>query len=237
MLLTDSIRLAWEITSCAVALSTLTGGENMIASRSRLSRGLCTIVIGVAGLALGGMIAASPAAAHFKPSLSHVWGHIKKLGDVRYLQPAQGDARYLQPAQGDARYLQPAQGDAAYVRKADVATLRGVYIIKENNAAVGTVTVDSISFNPLTFSVSPTPHILREGAASTAECPGNPANPQAAPGHFCLYEAQMSNIGLLGVQDPVQAPGTVGTYGTMVFGIAAANGSTESRGTWAATLP
>jgi hypothetical protein len=168
---------------------------------------LRTVAIGLAGLAFGGTIAAPPAEAHFKPQLSHIWKHIK------------------------------VQGDATYVRKADVATLRGVYIIKENNAAIGTVTVDSISFNPMTFSVSPTPHILREGAAPTAECPGNPANPQAAPGHFCLYEFQAINIGLLGVQDPPQGPGTVGTYGTMVFGIAAGNGSTESRGTWAATLP
>jgi hypothetical protein len=38
------------------------------------------------GVAIGSLIAATPAAAHFRASINHIWFHIKPKADARYLQ-------------------------------------------------------------------------------------------------------------------------------------------------------
>jgi hypothetical protein len=44
-----------------------------------------TIVVLALGVALGTMIVATPASAHFRSSIDHIWSHIKPKADVRYV--------------------------------------------------------------------------------------------------------------------------------------------------------
>jgi len=50
---------------------------------TRLRRMIVVLAIGVA---IGTMIMATPASAHFRSSIDHIWSHIKPKADARYLQ-------------------------------------------------------------------------------------------------------------------------------------------------------
>ncbi|MEO8290736.1 MAG: hypothetical protein ABI649_07035 [Gaiellaceae bacterium] len=54
-------------------------------SKKRLWRTVAVLALGVA---IGTMIMATPAAAHFQASISHIWSHIKPLADTRYTNRA-----------------------------------------------------------------------------------------------------------------------------------------------------
>lgn len=171
-------------------------------SHRRALRAIAVAAAGAVSLAL-----VAPAEAHYQPSISHLWGHIKALADARY------------------------------AKKADFQTLRGTYVlIKASAAGGGELIADGLSFNPK-LSAEPTPHIIPYGDTPPAECPGTPASPQAAPGHLCVYVAYNNNASTPNVQDPADNPGTVGTYGTMIYAYSSAAGYVESRGTWAVTRP
>jgi hypothetical protein len=76
------------------------------------------------------------------------------------------------------------------------------------------------------------------GSAPTAQCPGSAVNPQAAPGHLCVYESVSQNR-----DDVVLFTGTTGfinqasKWGAGVWLIPAAAGNAFSDGTWAVTAP
>ena len=50
----------------------------------------------------------------------------------------------------------------------------------------------TISFGFILAS-APTPHFIALGGSAARECPGNFYNPQAQPGHLCIYESSASN--------------------------------------------
>jgi hypothetical protein len=99
-----------------------------------------------------------------------------------------------------------------------------------------------ISF-PLPLASDPVVWYVLEGTASPASCPGTPADPAAAPGNFCVFEAGTTgNITFRGVFDPVTGANfQSGTArGASRFGAAAfVNGDAGAavRGTWAVTAP
>jgi hypothetical protein len=73
------------------------------------------------------------------------------------------------------------------------ATEFGNYYALNNPAPAGAFAIDDISYQFPLPSV-PADHYLPPGAASTAECPGSAANPQAAPGHLCVYSESRANV-------------------------------------------
>jgi hypothetical protein len=73
------------------------------------------------------------------------------------------------------------------------ATEFGNYYALNNPAPAGAFAVDVISYQFPLPSV-PADHYLPPGAAPTAECPGSAVNPQAAPGHLCVYSEARANV-------------------------------------------
>jgi hypothetical protein len=69
----------------------------------------------------------------------------------------------------------------------------GNYYALDNPAPAGSFAIDVISYQFPLPSV-PADHYLPPGAAATAECPGSFNNPQAAPGHLCVYSEARANV-------------------------------------------
>jgi hypothetical protein len=71
-------------------------------------------------------------------------------------------------------------------------TLRGNYAL--THAGSLAPAFGAVSF-PLRLSVAPTVHYIPVSEPPPAECPGNGTNPQANPGHLCVYETNVNNVG------------------------------------------
>ena len=113
-------------------------------------------------------------------------------------------------------------------------TLRGNIAMSDTATAAGQIQRTAYSF-VFTMTAAPTPHFIT--GAATAECPGSPANPQAAAGHLCVYETTRSNANV-----PEILSGETGTSGANEEGFylrmtSVAAGDALLYGTWAATSP
>ena len=120
------------------------------------------------------------------------------------------------------------------------ATLRGNYAVAGVAEAKFNRALGAIAFQ-IPLASAPASHLIQNFAASTTECPGSTANPQAAPGNLCLYENRHENV--LPGSDCADSGGVSGTCGTATrFGASIfieAEGSTSFfvEGTWAVTAP
>lgn len=113
-------------------------------------------------------------------------------------------------------------------------TLRGVFATRDTDNTQGARAYDSITFS-IPLAAAPTAHYLNEGSAPTADCPGSPASPEAAPGHLCVYERTASAVSRT-VLDPISGdnPGS-SRYGAVVF--SSNTNETATYGTWAVKAP
>lgn len=99
---------------------------------------------------------------------------------------------------------------------------------------------DSISFG-FRFSSPPQPHMIEEGGWPPVECPGSVTNPQAEPGHLCVYEG----LGFRGtginnaprIFNPETAEYDLTNRWGAGVSIRTESGGASSTGTWAATAP
>jgi hypothetical protein len=86
---------------------------------------------------------------------------------------------------------------------------------------------------------NPTVHVIPTTGAASFECPGTAADPQASPGHVCLYQTYVSlNASLQVVQatDTADGPAAIDSrYGLGLFSNASGPGLNEITGTWAVT--
>jgi hypothetical protein len=109
-------------------------------------------------------------------------------------------------------------------------------------AMYGTASIlmTQISFG-FQLSAAPTSHVVPVGGPSPAECPGTITNPQASPGHLCVYEGDVANISSVVTCDTEQAGcgpvGTTNNNGVGVVGYQTASGDKYMIGTWAVTAP
>lgn len=91
----------------------------------------------------------------------------------------------------------------------------------------------SFGFAPITYALrvepAPASHVIN--GAPTTECPGSAANPQAAPGHFCLYVDVLAEASFF--DDASQDP-TSGFIGRFSIETSEDPGG-RGRGTWAVT--
>ncbi len=121
-------------------------------------------------------------------------------------------------------------------------TLRGNYGLNFMADAAGHNGLSPFSFGE-TLAVAPTAiaaNFIQEGGAPTANCPGSAANPQAAPGHLCVYEQLGSNVAA--DRCVVRMGGnfncnTADRHGAAVFVESVAAGNMASQGSWAVTIP
>jgi len=118
-------------------------------------------------------------------------------------------------------------------------TLRGVYLIRFNPTVAGQQWGDPISF-AYELSAAPTPHFIASGGPAVPECPGTAENPQANPGHLCVYEAVSAGTTGTFLCNPVQGTCNDGVtrFGGYVRTDATGTGAgTRTTGTWAVTAP
>jgi hypothetical protein len=116
-------------------------------------------------------------------------------------------------------------------------TLVGEYNIGGDVATAGHFLYANLSFQ-FPLASAPTGHIILADA-STTDCPGTSANPQAAPGQLCLYESHSTNKGtmfslcsLAGSCSDANAPSK---FGVAIELNSTAAGFAFSTGTWAVT--
>ncbi len=167
------------------------------------------VVLLAAGIAIGVVMAATPAAGHVA-GWAHNWKqHIRPKADARYLPG----------------------GNLPRGR-----TMRGSYVIRDL-APAASLSAANVSF-PFTLRSAPTPHLLEAGDPPTASCPGSPSNPQAAVGHLCLYESAFSNIAAYSIVGPTTGvPNTASRWGAVLRVTSAGSGSFSTMGTWAVRAP
>jgi hypothetical protein len=119
-------------------------------------------------------------------------------------------------------------------------TLKGQYVASGAASAAGQFFASPVSFQlPLSAIASaPNTNFIPSGAASTTNCPGTAANPQAAKGNFCVYEMGQSNRTFYCLLDSgANVCGQVGVSGSSLWFQSAAAGNLFSYGTWAVTAP
>lgn len=223
-------------------------------SQFGLRRILVALLTGV--LVGGGLLAVTPAGAQVSSAAATSWKKIWKknlrpLADKRYYTKAQTDAKY-QPkgayeaagsgytkAESDARYAgagssyTKAESDAKYAPAQ--ALYRGTIMLQGNSTVSGPGQATGVSFGA-TFATAPTPHYIKIGDAIPAGCSGTAAAPNAAPGHFCVFETEAVGVGAnrgicrggpasCGVTDP---------FGAGIYATTAGSGVWEVLASWAA---
>jgi hypothetical protein len=97
------------------------------------------------------------------------------------------------------------------------------------------VDMSEISFG-FRFASAPLPHFIEDGATPPPECPGTSREPEALPGHLCVYESFASRAGTRGVNGP-DGDETAYRFGARLFAYGSEPGLFISQGTWAATSP
>jgi hypothetical protein len=112
-------------------------------------------------------------------------------------------------------------------------TIRGRWGMGFTASAGGQYFESHISFvYPL--AAAPTAHFIASGNPPPAGCPGTAANPQADPGHLCVYEDNDGNRSSTLVCSSGLCPGA-DKYGAQLRTNSAAAGGVWTRGTWAVT--
>jgi hypothetical protein len=119
-------------------------------------------------------------------------------------------------------------------------TIRGVYLLQFHTASVGSAGVTAISFGAeLSFAPSAAPaNFIKAGQGPTANCPGSPSDPQAAPGNVCVYEQAETNTAVARLfRISSSTVDAADRYGVGLIKYAAGTGAAQSWGTWAVTAP
>jgi len=119
-------------------------------------------------------------------------------------------------------------------------TLRGVYHVEDFSGATATpggeFAETAISY-PLALPAAPERHFVPEGGAAGGSCPGTAKQPEAAPGHLCVYEENRANTDsgdiTFGYGDDRDRLG----FGIAAFAASNTAGLYVSTGSWAVTAP
>jgi hypothetical protein len=103
-----------------------------------------------------------------------------------------------------------------------------------SNPAIGYGST-SISF-PFPLPQPAITHFVPPGGPTTGDCPGSVADPQAAPGQFCLYEKNAANVSSLAIcrMDTNSCSGTTSKWGATIL-IGGGTAALYAEGTWAVT--
>jgi hypothetical protein len=119
-------------------------------------------------------------------------------------------------------------------------SLAGVYAMKGEVGAWPDHIVSAISF-PVPLASPPTAHFVPYGSTPPTECPGSVDDPQALPGHFCVYEnytGWVSNTREMIIYDPITEWGPASSRLGAGLDLQPKNpGTVSSQGTWAVTAP
>jgi hypothetical protein len=110
-------------------------------------------------------------------------------------------------------------------------TLRGNYALEMYAPGTGDFFATTISYG-FAMSATLTAVVVPAGGPTPSACNGGSASdPEASPGHICLYQTSSGNITSFGGYS-ASTP-----YGEQLEGASAATGDSWDYGTWAATAP
>jgi hypothetical protein len=118
-------------------------------------------------------------------------------------------------------------------------TMRGVYRAGAQGDVAG-ISQNGISF-AFPLASDPIPHYITVGTIAPAECPGTLAQPEADPGHLCVYEQNHSaNIGTSQtINNPITNTGNSASKFGFAISIQTAGGGGGNNffavGSWAVT--
>jgi hypothetical protein len=114
-------------------------------------------------------------------------------------------------------------------------TLQGSYAVDFYASVAGEESFSAVTF-PLKLASAPTPHFIVSG--TTPECPGTLINPQAAPGHLCVYEGPAFRMTSQRIVAASSGNGNeADPFGFIVDMVSTDDGLSFSYGTWAVTAP
>lgn len=113
------------------------------------------------------------------------------------------------------------------------ATIRGFWGMGWQAAAGGEFQETYLAFG-YTLAAAPTAHFIPNGGTPPAGCPGTSEDPQADPGHLCVYEDNTGNTQSKNVCSSFSCPAAT-PWGVQLRGFSVAAGSAWMRGTWAVT--
>jgi hypothetical protein len=123
-------------------------------------------------------------------------------------------------------------------------TIRGTYGLSfyANGSGQGGYTTWSFGAELPLAPSAPAGNFIKLGQDPTANCPGSPSNPQAAPGNLCVYESFAVNVGGAGgAATMFRFSDVVGNaadrYGVGLKKFSTGTGPASSFGTWAVTAP
>ncbi len=209
-------------------------------------------------------MAVTPAGAEVSNAVATNWKkvwkkHLRPLADRRYYTKAQSDTKYATKVESDAKY-QPkgsyetagsgyskAESDAKYTAagstyskaEADAKyapiqpVYRGTYSATGDTSAANRPVTDNINWGA-TFSAAPTVHYMKAGDPMAAGCSGTVANPNASPGHLCIFEATAVNAGTRDVDNANGFHPFASPFGANILVYSVAAGSVFAYGSWAA---
>jgi hypothetical protein len=112
-------------------------------------------------------------------------------------------------------------------------TLRGTWGGEGSASGAGDYRGSTAMFG-LRLPASPARHFIPDGGVPPASCPGTLTNPQAAPGHLCVYQGSNISNQSTGIDETNAGTGRYG-FTFLIFALAA--GNYWSYGTWAVTAP
>lgn len=109
--------------------------------------------------------------------------------------------------------------------------IRGAFAVSDADGVADEILLASISYG---YQVTPAPvaHYIPAAGPVPAGCSGSWQNPNAKPGHLCVFEAFRDNATINGVFGPSGAS-TQSTVGAVVAAKPIANGYMAVAGSWA----
>ncbi|HEX8101053.1 MAG TPA: hypothetical protein VF533_00435 [Solirubrobacteraceae bacterium] len=120
-------------------------------------------------------------------------------------------------------------------------TVRGTYAATGTVTAAGQAVEAGITY-PIALGAVPAVHFVSAGTPVPPECPGDPANPGAAPGHLCVFESEVTGPARpRELFDPSRTDAAgknaANRFGFGVRVISDNAAAVGSQGTWAVTAP
>jgi Collagen triple helix repeat (20 copies) len=121
------------------------------------------------------------------------------------------------------------------------ASIRGTFMTTGGNGS-GTANNHSAYSFGFQLSAAPVVHYINSGTTPPAGCPGTVTNPQASPGHLCVYEisaiGNAATRGVCNLETSGCPAGQASRRGFAVFGApSVAGGSMYLFGSWAVAAP
>jgi len=116
-------------------------------------------------------------------------------------------------------------------------TLRGAYDVQAMAAGAGSIAEAGYPFI-FTLASKPAVHYISSAGTPPAQCPGTNDQPEAQPGHLCVYENARANTPSVLIADPETNGGNAASEeGFYLQIVSSAGGFFASDGTWAVTSP